>query len=123
MKKGFLIFKLIFVITVFISTMLWNSSAQSGNCSIVGHWLFNGNLNDQTLNANHGTSFNGVGYTTGVDGTVNGALVFDGVNDYVDIANHVAYNFGTGNFTLSYWFNTGSTAVPMRVWSSGFPRP
>ena len=52
-----------------------------------GHWLFNGNYLDRTPNANHGIAYNGIGFTTGMDGTPNGALLFDGVFCRVDMNN------------------------------------
>ncbi|MBX3101282.1 MAG: LamG domain-containing protein [Bacteroidetes bacterium] len=46
------------------------------------------------------------------------ALQFDGVNDYVTIPNHAAYQFGTGDFTISYWIKrpniTQTGAVVLR---------
>lgn len=39
------------------------------------------------------------------------ALHFDGVNDYVDLGNISAANFGTGDFTLELWIKTNHTPV------------
>ena len=54
--------------------------------------------NDLSGNGNNGTLINGVGYTT----DNNGALVFDGVDNYVSCGNPALLNFGTSPFTLSF---------------------
>jgi len=79
------------------------SFAQDFNSNLVGHWKFDNNFNDATSKANHATGSDGVGFTTGVGGMANTALLFDGVNDYVKIAHHSAYDFGTGDYSLGAW--------------------
>lgn len=48
---------------------------------------------------NNGTLVNGVGYSS----TNRGSLVFDGSNDHVVISANSAFNFGTGDVTISAW--------------------
>jgi len=79
------------------------SFAQDFNSNLVGHWKFDNNFNDATSNANHGAGYYGVGFTNGVGGLSNTALLFDGIDDYVQIPNHAAYNFGTGEYSLGMW--------------------
>ncbi len=76
---------------------------------LVGHWAFNGDLNDRTDNANNGSAPSGTTYTTGIDGMPNGAFQFGG-GRYVVVPHNAAYNFGTGDFTYSVWLNWGSTS-------------
>lgn len=45
-----------------------------------------------------------------VAGKVAGALGFDGVNDYVQVANHASLNFGTGNLSIDAWIRTSATS-------------
>lgn len=52
---------------------------------------------------NFGTKMNG---PTAVAGKVLGALQFDGVDDYVEVADHSELNFGTGNFSFDAWIKT-----------------
>ncbi|MBI3123918.1 MAG: carboxypeptidase regulatory-like domain-containing protein, partial [Ignavibacteriales bacterium] len=52
---------------------------------------------------NFGTKMNG---PTAVAGKVLGALQFDGVDDYVEVADHSELNFGTGNFSFDGWIKT-----------------
>ena len=61
---------------------------------------------DISNNGNNGTLTNGPLYI----GSDYGAIVFDGVNDYVEVPNNVALNSNIG--TISIWFN--STTVSGR---------
>ena len=55
---------------------------------------------DLSGNGNNGTLVNGVAYT----GSNGGALVFDGVNDYVDCGNNSSLN-SIVTYTVSIWMN------------------
>lgn len=67
--------------------ILWTSSVQA---DLVGHWSFNGDTLDSSSYGNHGTGFGDVSYTIGND-----AIDFDGVDDYVDVAQSSSLNFTT----------------------------
>lgn len=54
---------------------------------------------DLTKNKNVGTLTNGVDYNF----SNGGSLVFDGVNDYVNIPASTNLTFGTGDFTMEVW--------------------
>jgi hypothetical protein len=54
---------------------------------------------DLSGNGYNGTLTNGPTYNS----ANNGAIVFDGVDDFVDISNASIGNFGTSNFTVSCW--------------------
>jgi Concanavalin A-like lectin/glucanases superfamily len=71
--------------------------------ALVGEWLFSDNLNDTSGNGYDGTA---TGATFGVDrfGTANAAAVFNGVNQYISIANETAFAL-TGDVTVSAWIN------------------
>jgi hypothetical protein len=47
---------------------------------------------------------------TPVPGMVAGALSFDGVNDYVQVADHSSLNFGQGNLSIDAWIRTNATS-------------
>jgi hypothetical protein len=61
---------------------------------------------DKSGFANNGTLINEVGYTS----SFNGSLVFDGVDDYVNLGNNPSLQFGTGSFTLNVWINPANTS-------------
>ncbi len=74
---------------------------------IVGYWKFDEGSGttayDSSGNNNHGTLYNGPTWT---QGKVNGALSFDGVNDYVSFGNKPQFNMaGDKDFTLIVWVN------------------
>ncbi|MCL5028104.1 MAG: SpaA isopeptide-forming pilin-related protein [Bacteroidetes bacterium] len=60
---------------------------------------------------NFGTLTNG---PIPVAGKVLGALQFDGIDDYVEVADHPELNFGTGDFSFDSWIKTNDT-VGVRV--------
>lgn len=72
-----------------------NSSSYSGTGTT---WY------DLTTNSYNATLVNGPTFST----LVGGCIVFDGVNDYATIGN--IFNYTTGNFSFSYWFNASSIA-------------
>jgi len=65
--------------------------------NLVGHWKLDGNANDSSGNANHGT-LNGSPQWVST-GKVDGALKFDGVDDYVD----TGYTQDLTQWTISCW--------------------
>lgn len=68
---------------------------------LIGHWAGDGNANDSSPTANHGT-FSGA-YTSGVFGNA-----FDLSGPDVFIPDAAAYSFGP-DFSLSLWFNSNGT--------------
>lgn len=88
---------------------IWQSSACSTpQTNIVAHWKFDetsGTIaQDSSVNNNDGTLVNGPTWTTGKIGN---ALSFDGVNDYVSIADSDSLDL-SGQFTLSLWYKPRS---------------
>jgi hypothetical protein len=72
---------------------------------LVAHYQFNGNANDASGNGNHGTVHGGATYAEDWFGNPNGALVFDGVDDYVELPNE-------SNFSLTTWSIVAIIKVP-----------
>lgn len=73
------------------------------NDGLVANYPFNGNANDESGNANHGT-VNGATSTDDRFGNVNSAYSFDGVNDYIDIP--YSPEIEPSIFTISLWVKT-----------------
>ncbi len=66
-----------------------------------GHWRFdetNGYYSSDSVGSNHGTNYGGVAR---MPGRLNGALSFDGANDYVGFGTNLAHL--TGALTVSAW--------------------
>jgi len=60
---------------------------------------------DLSANSYSATLVNGVGYSA----TVGGTLTFDGINDYVDVGQSLAYE----SFTVGAWFRSTSGGIKM----------
>ena len=82
---------------------LFPLSAQS---ALIGSWSFDGNANDSSGNANHGTINGDTSLTSDRFGNPNTAYAFDGDGDYISTP---TIGFPTGSSALSYslWINPG----------------
>lgn len=67
------------------------------------YWPAEGNADD-AVGANHGTLNGGTGFAPGQQGQ---AFSFDGTDDYIDFGT-AAGNFGSSDFTLSFWIETSA---------------
>jgi hypothetical protein len=69
---------------------------------LVAYYPFNGNANDQTANAMHGT-VHGAQLTSDRKGTLNSAYLFGG-DDYISVADNNLLDFNASdNYTISLW--------------------
>lgn len=71
---------------------------------------------DLSGNGNTGTLVNGVGYNSGNLGS----LVFDGVDDYVNIPTTTALNLGIGDWSIDVWFFLPSIYASNNLYASIF---
>ena len=75
-------------------------------CYISGNTV----CNDLSLTQSSGTLTNGVTYDT----DNNGSWVFDGLDDYIEIGNNVAFDLErTDSFSMSGWIKLGSYSPPI----------
>ena len=79
---------------------------------LVGHWEFEDNANDSSVEGNDGTANGGVTYVTGKVGK---AASFDGVNDYIRVPNDASFNFGGGSFSVAVWIKPTASLDNARV--------
>ncbi|RXP46588.1 T9SS C-terminal target domain-containing protein [Lutibacter sp. HS1-25] len=71
--------------------------------NLAAYYPFNGNANDESGNANHGT-VNGATLTTDRFGNENSAYGFDGASNYISIVNNPQINISNGqSYTVSFW--------------------
>jgi hypothetical protein len=106
--------------TLIILTLACNLIfAQITNDSLQAYYLFDGNLNDNSGNSNHIISASG-SYSTDRFNQPNSAFAFDGINDSLTIP---VPQFAPiiGDFTISLWYKTNSSAVMNLISSKQFP--
>jgi hypothetical protein len=77
---------------------------------LIAYYSFNGNANDESGNALHGTT-SGAKLTADFDGNLNSAYFFDGINDRITVSNASILNFQQG-ITVSCEFQP--QALPAR---------
>ena len=76
---------------------------------LISHWTFDGNVLDSGPSGNHGTFFGGAApvFIAGRDGTVDGAISFDGIDDYVNITRTSGLPISTKPaFTVAMWLKS-----------------
>jgi hypothetical protein len=74
---------------------------------LVGYWPFCGNANDESGNGNDGT-VNGATLTEDRLGNANEAYSFDGVDDFIEVANNQLLTI-TGDLTMAAWVNSNGS--------------
>ncbi|MFW9930969.1 MAG: hypothetical protein ACFFD1_16390, partial [Candidatus Thorarchaeota archaeon] len=72
------------------------------SAGLVAYYPFNGNAKDESGNGNDGVII-GASATKDRFGTRNSAYSFDGVDDYIEVADSRSLNF-TNSFTISAWY-------------------
>jgi len=100
--------KLIFYTSIFVFILTSGLVAQLPTYvpqnGLVGWWPFNGNANDESWNANHGT-VNGATLTSDRFGNLNNAYSFDGIGNYIQVQTQ-SQIAQTSNYSWSFWFNS-----------------
>jgi hypothetical protein len=89
------------------------------DCSLVAYYPFNGNANDESGNGNNGT-VNGATLTTDRFGNTNSAFEFDGIDDFIQVANSNSLNIFNSDLTISMWlFNYSDSKFTYKGISKG----
>ncbi len=83
----------------FIALIFWSGST-FGQCSLLAHYPLNGNAGDSSGFANHGTVYGGAAPAVDRFNQANGAMYFDGANDYINTFSTFDIPFRT----VSIWF-------------------
>ncbi|MBI5217863.1 MAG: hypothetical protein HY958_02920 [Bacteroidia bacterium] len=98
-------FILPFVFCLF--TFVFSDAQGTLDSSLVAKYYFNGNANDESGNGNNGT-VNGAALTTDRFGNTGKAYNFDGVNNYIEIADNQVFH-SLNQITLSVWFKANDS--------------
>ncbi len=90
---------------------------------LIAHWPLDGDLGD-AVNENDGTFFGGEAvYVDGRDGTIGGALSFDGIDDYVDVLQAKGLPISVHKaISIALWVK-GLPQADRRVFSEGTHLP
>ena len=96
MKKKF---TLIFIVTLGLTSLL---KAQTPTDSLLLYLPFNGNVNDESGNDRNVTN-EGATLTSNRFGAENSAYLFDGNNDYIQVASSEKLNNLSNEITISSW--------------------
>jgi len=114
--------KLIFaVIVLVVSCFLTSIASADLNDGLVAYYPFNGNADDESGNGHNGT-VSGASLAQDQFGEDERAYSFDGVNDYINIGNHLKPPFP---FTIVVWVKMNSvdsfasTVFESDLWNSG----
>jgi hypothetical protein len=88
---------------------LWWDDILMPTNGLVAYYPFNGNANDASGNGHDGTN-NGAALTADRSGNADSAYYFNGAeSDYIGIPDHAGLNFGTGDFSVSFWIKCTGT--------------
>jgi len=101
MKK----FTILFLLSVLIGGLSNGFGQVNLDSGLVAKYYFNGNANDESGNGNDGT-VNGASLTTDRFGNVNSAYSFDGVSNFIDIADNASLR--PQKVTVAAWIKLNS---------------
>ena len=79
--------------------------------SVVAEYKLDGDAVDVSGNGLTGVIYGGAATTSDRNEQINGAIMLDGSDDYVEIPNNAAFNFSSQNFTVSFWVKKLSNSV------------
>jgi len=93
---------------------------------LVGYWPLNkaslqgsNTFLDLSGKGNHGTSANAPNFTTGPKGNSNNAMVFNAIDDQIDMGD--VLDIGLGDYSVSLWFRTSSSGAHIALISKYHP--
>ena len=86
---------------------------------MVAYLPFSGNANDASGNNNHGVPLNNPTLTTDRNGTPNSAYYFDGIDDYIQIANNANLN-PTSSLSIALYFKPTQNGVQTLIGKIGY---
>lgn len=101
--------RIVLISTIFILNLTLMSTSLAGlNDGIVAYYPFNGNVNDESGNRNHGI-VSGALLTEDRNGNPDSAYVFDGTDDYIEIANSESLDTRLSISIFAWVFSQGDS--------------
>lgn len=92
------------------------------NNGLVAYYPLKGSFSDASGNGNNGTALGGIVFGADQYGNNNSAAVFDGIDDYISVPAAASLT-PSGQFSIAYRFQTGSSALQVLVsksnWTGG----
>lgn len=89
------------------------------NQGLVAYYPFSGNANDASGNNNHGILVNNPTLTTDRFGNLNSAYQFDGIDDFIQIANSSTLN-PSNSLSIAMYFNPAQNGVQTLIGKIGY---
>lgn len=113
----------IFVITGMMFCVTGDAQAQISTDELLAYYSFDGNADDSSGNGGPNGTVTGPTLTLGADGRVDGAYLFDGVDDYIEFGN--TFNELTVPFSIAFWVRQDGTGQFSGVffsddWNAGY---
>jgi len=110
------------IILIIASIFCLTEMAYAGiNDGLVAYYPFDGNANDVSGSGNNGTENGGVTYKDGVLGK---AASFDGIDDYIDVADSETLDINGSGMTISAWVmpnqNDAYHAIVSKYFGEGY---
>ena len=104
---------------IILSALTLSACSTLSNAALIAHWKLDNNANDSSITGANGVAGGNITYTTGADGSANGAASFSGAAGAADSIIINSADLETVNdyqsFTMSYWVNadTGAFGIPV----------
>lgn len=109
-------------IVVVLSFVLVVSAYPDINDGLIAFYPLNGNANDLSGNAHHG-SVNGAVLTEDRFGNPDGAFRFDGIDDHISIPNSPDFQPGEGDYSVAAWIKIPADGNATKTFWAGTSSP
>ena len=106
----------------FDGNIYYGPEKQFNSSNLVAYYPFSGNANDESGNANHGT-VNGAILTTDRFGNLESAYEFNGIDNFVQVANSSSLDITTNELSINMWLynnNPGSSNLWKGISKGGY---
>ena len=107
------------LLTVLLTIITITASAQLSNDSLLAYYPFDGTTNDMSGNGYNGIN-NGATFTSNCDAVGNSAILFDGINDYINLSSFAStFRDHLDTMTIYFKFRFDKTTTNQTIISLG----